>query len=346
MFDSFQALSQVLPHIAVIAAVCGFVGWSLRGRSQQPEKGKSSKPQPSADKGSERVKNLETALEKSRAAHKALKSEMDQLQETSVGKPVLEATTAELDASRKLLETETKRVSALEAELKKAQDTNKTLNARSNGAEKAQKDRHFALENELSKARQQLSTLQERPDDSAELHVEIARLKESVAVSTRFAGEMRKREAAAVEALEKTQAQLVAASDPSRPAISSKKIGPIVDSGRIAAAKAEVLRLVEMNQQKAAERPQATEVSNLAAENVQEEILEAPETPETTETTETPEAELPESLGETLAVAAELAGASPADASAAVASEHSEPAAKDDVLSKKANTPGELFARD
>jgi colicin import membrane protein len=261
MLDSFQVLSQVLPHLAVIAIICGFIGWSLRGRSQKPAQAKSTRPQPAAEKGSERVKNLETALEKSRASHKALKAEMEALQASSVGKSVLEAAQTELEVARKSLETESKRVSALEAELKKAQDTNKSLNARANSVDKQQKDRSFALENELSKVRQQLAHLQERPDDSEELHAEIARLKESVAVSTRFAGEMRKREAAAVEALEKAQAQLAAATDPARPLAASRKIGPVADSGRIAAAKAEVLRLVEMNKQKAAAAVPANEVT-------------------------------------------------------------------------------------
>lgn len=320
MFDTFQTLSQVLPHIAVIAAVCGFVGWSLRGRSQKPIQGKSSKPS-SPDKGSERVKNLEAALEKSRAAHKALKSEMDHLQENSVGTSVLDDVTAELEASRKLLETGTKRVSALEGELKKAQDTNKALNTRSNGADKAQKDRHFALENELSKARQQLATLQERPDETTELHAEIARLKESVAVSTRFAGEVRKREAAAVEAMEKAQAELTAANDPSRPAASSKKIGPVVESGRIAAAKAEVLRLVEMNQRKAAEAAATETVTEV-------EVLEA---------------EIAQAAAVTTEPAAEPLAADFAPATAELAQPIEE---KEEAIAKKAATPDELFALD
>ena len=94
--------------------------------------------------------------------------------------------------------------------------------------------------------------LQNRPDDSAELYAEIERLRESVAVSSRFAGEVRKREAAAIEALEKAEAKLAGLSDPSRPAPASKKIGPVVESDRIAAAKAEVIRLVELNKQKEA----------------------------------------------------------------------------------------------
>lgn len=316
MLDSFQILSQVLPHLAVIAIICGFVGWSLRGRSQKPVQGKFSKAQPAAEKGSDRVKNLEAALEKSRSSHKALKTEMENLQANTVGKSALEAANAELDAARKSLESESKRLAALEAELKKAQETNKSLNARTNSVDKQQKDRSFALENELSNARQQLALLQERPDDSTELHVEIARLKESVAVSTRFAGEMRKREAAAVEALEKAQAQLAAATDPSRPLASSKKIGPVVDSGRIAAAKAEVLRLVEMNKQKAAEESLSVELPSEAP------AAQAP-----------PE---PEEVAAEISAPAEIA-ATPAEIPEA---------AEERATEKKPSAPAELFALD
>jgi hypothetical protein len=152
------------------------------------------------------------------------------------------------------LETETKRISAIETDLKKSQETIKNLNGRANDADKLQKDRSFALENELSTAREQLAILQNRPDDSVSLTTEIERLRESVAVSTRYAGEMRKREAAALEALEKAESKLADLSDPSRPVVTSKKIGPVSDSSRIAAAKAEVIRLVEMNKQKEAEK--------------------------------------------------------------------------------------------
>lgn len=321
MLDSFQNLSQVLPHLAVIAIICGFIGWSLRGRSQTPVQGKVSKPQPSVEKGSDRVKNLEAALEKSRSSHKALKSEMENLQANSVGKPALEAAHAELDVARNSLVSESKRVAALEAELKKAQDTNKSLNARTNSADKQQKDRSFTLENELSNVRQQLAQLQERPDDSAELHVEIARLKESVAVSTRFAGEVRKREAAALEALEKAQAQLAAATDPTRPTVSSKKIGPVVDSGRIAAAKAEVLRLVEMNKQKAADASLSEEKAPENPSEPEAVITEVPSAPEI----DAPEIDAPE------------IGAPPADISEA---------AEEPATEKKSSAPGELFALD
>jgi len=293
MSDTLTLLSKVLPQLAIIAVLCGFIGWSLRGRPAKTAPAKSSTP--IADKGQQdRAKNLEATLEKSKAAHKALKAELENLQSGSVSKATFEKTTAELAAARSAIDTETKRISTLETDLKKAQDTAKQLNARLNDGEKAQKERNFALENELSKTREQLAVLQNRPDDAAELHAEIERLRESVAVSSRFAGEVRKREAAAIEALEKAEAKLADLSDPSRPAAVSKKIGPVVESDRIAAAKAEVIRLVEMNKQKeAAAAVVAVEEPTVIVEEtivVAEEIPVAVE--ETTADTNTPTDEL------------------------------------------------------
>ena len=254
MNETLTHLSAVLPVLAVLAAVFGFLGWSVRGKSNQPATITATKAAPSSDKGQQdRAKNLESALEKSKAAHKNLKAELETLQASSVSKTTLETAAAELEVARKALETETKRSLSLEVDLKKSQDTVRNLNSRANDGEKAQKDRSFALENELSKTREQLAILQNRPDDSAVLNAEIERLRESVAVSTRFAGEMRKREATALESLEKVQSQLASMGDSSRPAAVARKIGPVVDSGRIAAAKAEVIRLVELNKQKVAE---------------------------------------------------------------------------------------------
>ncbi|MES2657381.1 MAG: hypothetical protein V4689_02125 [Verrucomicrobiota bacterium] len=254
MNEILTNLTKVIPALIIIAALFGYIGWSARGSASKAAPAKATKPAPTSEKSQQqdRAKNLEVALEKSRAAHKALKSEFDQLQANSVSKEALEKATADADAARKALESETKRISALETELKKSQDAIKHLNARANDADKAQKDRSFALENELSKTREQLAVLQNRPDDSAELQVEIERLRESVATTTRFAGELRKREAAAIEAQEKAEARLANALETGRDTPApSKKIGPVGDSNRIAAAKAEVIRLVELNKQKA-----------------------------------------------------------------------------------------------
>jgi len=248
-------LANYLPQLAIIAAVFGFIGWSLHKLVAKPavEKSSAAKPSSSAEKGRlERVKNLEASMEKSKAAQKSLKAELVELQGKSVPIADFESTTTELDTARKSLETESKRFSTLETDFKKSQETIKHLNARGNEADKAQKDRSFALENELSKVREQLAVFQNAPDDTKELQAEIERLRESVAVSSRYAGEMRKREATAVEALEKTETRLADLSDPSRAVVVSKKVGPVADSGRIAAAKAEVIRLVEMNKHKEA----------------------------------------------------------------------------------------------
>ncbi|MEX1116036.1 MAG: hypothetical protein WEB53_12350 [Akkermansiaceae bacterium] len=241
-------LFDFLPQIALIVAISVLIGWSLKGRFTKAKPAKAAAPAENPNR--DRAKNLEAALDKSKTAHKSLKSELETLQAASVPTATLEKTSSELEAARKALETESKRIATLETDLKKAQDTIKNLNGRANEADKAQKDRSFALENELSQARQQLAQLEARPDDSAVLHAEIERLRESVAVSSRFAGEVRKREAAAVEALQKAQAELAAMGDSSRavPKV-SKKVGPVGDSDRVAAAKAEVLRLVEKNKQ-------------------------------------------------------------------------------------------------
>ncbi len=275
-------LTAVLPQLAVIAVVFTIIGWNLRGLFIKPAApAKSAKPAPEKA-NQDRAKNLEAQLEKSKAAHKALKAELETLQLSCVPKETLELTNAELSAARAALDSESKRLATLDADFKKAQETLKSLNARANEVDKAQKDRSFALENELSKAREQLAILQNRPDDSAELHAEIERLRESVAVSTRYAGEVRKREAAAIEALEKAKTQIATTGDlftVSTP----KKIGPVVESSRIAAAKAEVIRLSELNKQVQAARES----------EVVEEIPAALATPPEEPATEPAEATMP-----------------------------------------------------
>jgi myosin heavy subunit len=324
-------LSDFLPQIALIAAISTLIGWSLKGyfSKAKPTKSTITPENPNRD----RAKNLEATLEKSKAAHKALKSELEALQAASVPTATLDKTAAELEAARKALDTESKRISTLETDLKKAQDTIKNLNGRANEAAKAQKDRSFALENELSQARQQLAQLQARPDDSAVLHTEIERLRESVAVSSRFAGEVRKREATAMEALEKAQAELAAMGDPSRAVAKvSKKVGPVGDSDRVAAAKAEVLRLVEKNKQP-------------PAPPVEEAVVIAPE--EIVAIEETAVVEEVEAVGLTEEAVAIIEEQTPAiiEEEAPAIIEQEPPATEKTPAAKKAAT-GDLFALD
>lgn len=284
MPEFITQLAKVLPQLAIIAAVFGIIGWWLRGSSAKPEPAKSTKSAASDKAPQDRSKNLESALEKSKAAHKALKSELDGLKAGSIPKADHEMRLAELEAAHSSLATESKRTAVLEVELRKAQETLKTLNARSNEVSKAQKDRSFTLENELSKVRRELALLQDRPDDTATLQAEIERLRESVATSTRFAGELRKREATTLEALERAQAQLANAGDAARPA-ASRKIGPVGDGTRVAAAKAEVLRLIERNKQN------STEVSPAIVESPTVELPTSPIEPAAIVETSEPEDE-------------------------------------------------------
>lgn len=377
MSEIFTNLAKVLPQLAIIAAVAAFIGWWLRGPKATPAPAKTTAPDKAPQ---DRSKNLESQLEKSKAAHKALKSEFDSLKAASVSKEVHDQQLAELAAAQTSLATESKRTAVLDVELKKVQETLKGLNARSNEASKAQKDRSFALENELSKARQELAVLHNRPDDSSTLQAEIERLRESVATSTRFAGELRKREAAAIEALERAQAQLAAAGDSVRPA-AARKIGPVaVESDRVTAAKAEVLRLIELNRQKQIE-PVAAVLETIPAATpaipvelpaaVAEEPVDQSEEPIATQEQSVVAAEEPVAVVETpvvtveepvvaveksVAVAEEpvVAVKEPAAAPANVeADESAESLAESDAPSedapptvKKAPVSGELFALD
>ncbi len=250
MSEMLQHLSKALPLIAVISAICGFIGWWIRGLgSAKPAPAKAS---PVAERsGQDRAKNLEATLEKSKAANKALKAELEELKTASVARQSHEQALSELETARQSLATESRRAGALEVDLKKIQENLKVLNTRANEADKAQKDRGFTLQNELSKAREELAVLQSRPDESSVLQDEIERLRESVANATRYAGELRKREANAIEELEKIKTRFANSKDAATaPAV--VKAAPVGDSDRVAAAKAEVLRLLEENRKKSA----------------------------------------------------------------------------------------------
>ncbi len=264
------SLADYTPQIAGIAAVAVALGWILKGAltKPQPVKAMANKEAPAKD----RSKSLEAALEKSKAANKAAKTAFEALQAGSVPVAKFEEVQASLEIAQKSLESEAKRFFLVEADLKKAQDTIKNLNGRSNEVDRGQKDRSFALENELSKVRQQLAQLEARPDDTSELHAEIERLRESVATTTRYSGELRKRESAALEALSKAQGQISNAPTPvALPlAPATPATAPAGDSERVAAAKAEVLRLLEQNKQASAPLEVTEEVSQeIASEDAE-----------------------------------------------------------------------------
>lgn len=243
MSETLANLAKVLPQLAILVALAGLVGWWLRGPAAKPAPAKGTAPatpKPARD----RAANLEDALEKSKAANKSLKGELEALKAGSISRADHDLRLAELEAAHTSLATESKRTAALETELRKTQESLKAANNRLNEAEKSRKDRSFILENELSKVREELAQLQSETEGTGALQAEIERLRDTVATTTRYAGELRKREAAALEALEKANARPAAVASPSTPS------RPAGESDRVAAAKAEVLRLIELNRSK------------------------------------------------------------------------------------------------
>jgi hypothetical protein len=264
-------LIKLLPLLAATAILFGYFGWWLRRKFHAPVVN-SHKPAAAPDDlpARERVKKLEHALAKSEAAQKALKHDLETLQAKSVSKAALDKTAKELADAQHRLETDLKRIQALETELKKSRDTINTLNSNAAEANKGQRERTFALENELSKTREALAIHESRPDNTLVLQAEVDRLREALTNSTRVIGELRKQEAAAVEAMTKAQKKLEAALAKAAPeetgAVSlipamdratrkQPKPGPAVEPIDIVAnTKAEVARINALNAQKEAER--------------------------------------------------------------------------------------------
>jgi chromosome segregation ATPase len=241
-----------------LAILCVVLGAML---SSKFSKGRAEKKRLAEDSSArDRGKKLEESLSKAQAKLKEVQADFDSLKNSSVSKSALESVHAELAELRQALDTAQKRAAALETDLKKSQETLKGLHARANEVDRTQKERSFTLENELSKTRAQLADALARPDNTTELHAEIERLRESVANGTRYAGELRKREAAAQEALQKLQRKLdkqpVESTDPVE---SAPNDFPARESDRIAAAKAEVIRLHALN----AERKNVTPAAEL-----------------------------------------------------------------------------------
>jgi len=229
-----------------LAILCVVLGALL---SSKFSKGRAEKKRVSDDSSSrDRSKKLEESLSKAQAKLKEVQADFDSLKTGSVSKSAFETVNTELAELRQALDTVQKRAAALETDLRKSQDTLKGLHARANEVDRTQKDRSFSLENELSKTRAQLADALARPDNTTELQAEIDRLRESVANGTRYAGELRKRETAAQEALQKLQRKLDKQPvETAEPVELPPNDFPARESDRIAAAKAEVIRLHALN---------------------------------------------------------------------------------------------------
>ena len=183
---------KLLPLLAFTAAIFGMFGWWLRRKFHAPVVS-STKPRESDDlPARERVKKLNHALAKSEAAQQSLKHALESLQAKSVPAQTLEKASKDLAGAQHRVEADQKRIQALEAELRKARESLNNLNSTAADANKGQRDRTFALENELSKTREALAILEARPDNSLPLQTEVDRLREALTNSTRVIGELRK----------------------------------------------------------------------------------------------------------------------------------------------------------
>ncbi len=244
---------KLLPLLAFCALVFGLIGWWLRsllsgnhGSNHEVQKVVNTTQDNSSRA---RIKKLEEKIQKADSDYKSIKGNYEALQKSSVSTNALEMANQEIAALKELDTANQKRIAAFETDSKKAQASIVALNANLNDANRQQKDRTFTLENELSKAREQLSRFESSTNKDSEYQNEIDRLRESLANATRVTGELRRQEAATAEALAACEARCEKLGEAPK-SISSitPLIGPIdrsapVESDRIAAARAEVIRL-------------------------------------------------------------------------------------------------------
>ena len=243
---------KILPYLAVVSIIGGFIGWYLRCKVGKCH-GHHSEVVHSHDSDDlGRIKKLQEKLNKAESASKMLKLDMETAQTKSIDHLVHEKALEQLSALQIDLSATTLRANSLEADLKKAKETVGSFHAKSNTETKEQRDRNFALENELSQARSEIARLGSGKDDTSELRAEMERLRESTSNATRYAGEMRKRETALTEeleaskiALQQAQAQLLFAPVPAQQTLAKAVVAaaPVGDSPRVIAAKEEVIRL-------------------------------------------------------------------------------------------------------
>ncbi len=237
---SNSVFSESLPEVVGIAVGAMIIGWFLHAWLRKP-KAVATNPSQAPAKN-DRSASLQNQLEASKLSNKSLKAELESLKQSTIAPDQHHAMSEQFQQARAELAQSAQRHQALEVDLKKSQSALKQLNARLQDTDKANQERRFSLENELSKVRQQLAEAGAQPEQVGQLEAEIIRLRESLATANRAAGEHRKRETLAQEALERARS-----SAENKPF--SEPPPRVGDSDRVAAAKAEVIRLLEMNRQ-------------------------------------------------------------------------------------------------
>jgi hypothetical protein len=192
---------KLLLYVALCSTLSFLLGLFF-GRPKSPKSATPSAPVQTNDETA-RLKKLQEKLQTSEATAKTLCQQIESMKADSVAKTDHAKLESELVSLGDKWEAEKKRASALEAELRKAQDTTASLNARLNADAKTQSSRVIQLENELSQAREALSLAGAAPALAApDLSAELDRAKETVANAMRLVGEARKRETALQQELD------------------------------------------------------------------------------------------------------------------------------------------------
>jgi DNA repair exonuclease SbcCD ATPase subunit len=204
---------KLLPYVAICSTVAFLLGYFF-SRPKSTKSSATSAHAPTNDE-SARIKKLQEKLQSSETAAKSLRQQLESLKADSITKTEHATLQSGLDALQEKWNTEKKRVAALEADVRKAQDTAASLNSRLNADAKAQNSRVIQLENELSQAREALNLAGTAPAYTApDLQAELDRAKDTVANAMRLVGETRKRESALQQELESLKKRVESGSTP------------------------------------------------------------------------------------------------------------------------------------
>lgn len=237
---------KILPLLVASMVIAGFIGWYLRCKIGKCHGHHHVVAEPSKHDDHGRYKKLQEKLHQTEAAWKTARTDLESLEKKSAPLAEYELLQSEVNNLRNSFAHEKQRADTVDTELRKAQETISSFHNKANIDVKEQNDRTFVLENELSKAREQLLRFQSAGDDSAELRKELASAQETAANATRYAGESRKREAALSEMVDSLKGKLdamqtnVSTDLRPRPFVSA---APAMESETVLKAKADVARL-------------------------------------------------------------------------------------------------------
>lgn len=259
---------KFLPYVAFCSIIAFLLGlWFGRPKAATVATQNPASKSNSDEAG--RIKKLQEKLQQAETEVRGLRQEISQIKSATISVSEHDLVKAEVETLHGQLEIEKKRISSLEADLRKALDITASLNTRLNNEAKSQSSRVIALENELSKAREALNSANGSftniSDD--DLRVELERAKETATNAIRLVGEARKRESALQQELETLKNQ--------RTEKISEKVGPIKDASSAksavdvvaipSAAQRAMEQVKQLNEKREAELAASSSATTLAA---------------------------------------------------------------------------------